>query len=125
MERGFEYRKRSRQERLEIRRRAALKRRVRILATVFTFVFLFLSVISANLIIANAGQGYDKEYQKLYTSVVVESGETVWEIASEHITPEYGTLSELIDEISFINNLDDACTIKAGTVLIIPYYSEV
>lgn len=125
MEHNLTYSQKCRQERLERRRRAALKRRVRTMATVFSFMFLVITAISANAIIANAGQGYEREYQKLYTSVVVEQGETVWEIAEENMTPGYDTVIDLIEEISFINGLDDSCTIKSGSVLIVPYYGEV
>lgn len=124
MEHKFEYRQKSRQERLEARRRAAFKKRVHALATVFTFVFLFISVISANAIIANAGDGYEKSYQKLYTSITVERGETVWDIATEHMNPGYDTIDELIEEIGFINGLDESYTIQTGSMLMIPYYAE-
>ncbi len=123
MDHNFTYRQKVRQERLEARRRAALRRRVRILTTVFTFAILFITVISANSIIANAGQGYEKNYQKLYTSVIVERGETVWDIATEYISPGY-EVDELIEEIGFINGLDEEYTIQSGTMLMIPYYAE-
>lgn len=125
MERNYTYSHRARQERLELRRKQAFRRRVRTLSTVFVFVFIFISVISANAIIANAGQGYEKEYQKLYTSVVVESGETVWAIAAENMTAGYESINMLIEEIGFINSLDESYTIQTGTVLIVPYYGEV
>lgn len=125
MERNYADRQSIRQERLELRRRQAFRRKVRMLSTVFTFTFLFIAVISANSIIANAGEGYEKEYQKMYTSIVVENGETVWDIASENMNNGYDSIIELVEEIGFINGLDDVYTIKAGSVLIIPYYGEV
>ncbi len=124
MENNFYYRQKMRHERLEARRRAAVRRRVRTLVTVFTFVFLFISVVSANAVIAKAGDGYEKDYQKFYTGVTVERGETVLEIASEHITPGYESVDELVEEIAFINGLDDSYTIKSGTMLMIPYFAE-
>lgn len=124
MENNFYYRQKMRQERLEARRRAAARRRVRTLVTVFTFVFLFISVISANAVIAKAGDGYEKDYQKFYTGIIVERGETVLELASEHMTPGYESVDELVEEIAFINGLDDSYTIKSGTMLMIPYFAE-
>ena len=121
---NFYHRQKMRQERLEARRRAAARRRVRTMVTVFTFVFLFITVISANAVIAKAGDGYEKNYEKYYTSVIVERGETVLEIASEHMTPGYESVDELVEEIAFINGLDDEYMIKSGTVLMIPYYAE-
>ena len=125
MERNFTYRQRCRQERLELKCRQTFRRRVRILTTVFTFAFLVIAIISTNSITANAGQGYGKEYQKLYKSIVVETGDTVWDIASENMNTGFESISELVEEIGFINGLDDVYTIKSGSVLIIPYYGEV
>lgn len=121
MEYNFEYRQKSRLERLEARRRAAHRRRVRMLTTVFTFTFFFISIISANAIIANAGE---KNYEKMYTSVIVERGETVWGLAAEYMTPGYAQVQDLVEEIGFINGLDDTYTIQSGTMLMIPYYIE-
>lgn len=125
MERNYTYKQSMRQERLVAKRRQAFRRRVHTLVTVFTFLVLFTTIISANAIIANAGQGYEKEYQKLYTSVVIEKGETVWDIATENMTTGYDSISELVEEIGFINRLDDTYTIQSGSVLIVPYYDEV
>ena len=124
MEYNFEYRQKARQYRLEERRRAAFGRRVRLLTTVCTFTFLFISIISANAIIANAGDGYEKNYVKMYTSVVVERGDTVWDIAKEYAVPGYTTVTEVVEEVKFINGLNDACSIQTGSLLIIPFYAE-
>lgn len=125
MEHNFEYRQYMRQTRLRARQRAALQRKIRLLATVCSVLFLALTVISANAVIANAGQGYEKEYQKLYTSIEVEHGDTVWSIACEHMTPGYESVEALMQEIAYINSLDDACSIQCGRFLMIPYYVEV
>ena len=124
MEHNFEYRQKARQYRLEERRRAAFGRRVRLLTTVCTFAFLFISIISANAIIANAGDGYEKNYVKMYTSVVVERGDTVWDIAKEYAVPGYTTVTEVVEEVKFINGLNDSCSIQTGSLLIIPFYAE-
>lgn len=124
MEYNFEYRQKARQARLEERRRAAFGRRVRLLTTVCTFTFLFISIISANAIIANAGDGYEKNYVKMYTGVVVERGDTVWDIATEYAVPGYTTVTEVVEEVKFINGLDDAYSIQTGSILMIPFYAE-
>ena len=124
MEHNFEYRQKARQARLEERRRAAFGRRVRLLTTVCTFTFLFISIISANAIIANAGDGYEKNYVKMYTSVVVERGDTVWDIAREYAVPGYTTVTEVVEEVKFINGLNDAYSIQTGSLLMIPFYAE-
>ncbi len=122
MERSFEYRQRIRREKLQRRQRAAFERRVRSLTAFLTIAFLFVSVISANAIIANAGDGYEKNLDKMYTSVIVETNDTVWQIASEYAEPGYNTVAELVEEIGYINSLDESYTIKCGMMLMVPYY---
>jgi len=124
MEHNFYYRQKMRQERLEARRIQAERRRIRSLVTVFTFLFLVISVVSANAVIAKAGDGYEKHYEKFYTSVIVERGETVTDIAEEHMTPGYDSVEELVAEIAFINGLNEEYMIKSGAMLMIPYFSE-
>ena len=124
MERNYSYKQRIERERLEIRRKQIARRKIHTLVTSFSLLLLLTTIISANVIIANAGQGYEKNYQKLYTSVVVEAGETVWEIAVENMAVGYDSINELVEEIGFINGLDDAYSIKEGSTLIIPYYDE-
>lgn len=125
MDNNFKYRQALRQERLYARQQAARARRIRYIALVSTFVFLFISIIGANLVIAKAGQGFEKSYQKQYMVIDVEKGDTVWSIANEYMSPGYEEVAELVEEIGFINNLDDAYSVQAGKVLMIPYFAEI
>ena len=63
------------------------------------------------------------ELNKYYTSITVESGDTLWDIAKEYRKSETSDINSYIDEIKSINNLvtDD---ITAGQNLIIVYYAE-
>lgn len=60
----------------------------------------------------------------IYTieSIMIEEGDSLWKIASEHYTYEFGSIKQYISEIKRINNLysDD---ITAGCYLIVPYYA--
>ena len=60
---------------------------------------------------------------KYYTSITVESGDTLWDIAKEYRKSETSDINSYIDEIKSINNLvtDE---ITAGQNLIIVYYAE-
>ncbi len=89
------------------------------------FLIIGITFISAKALIVNAEQNSTKTYQKMYTSVVVESGDTVWNIAEENMSPGYKELTDLVEEIGFINGLDEAYSIRSGSVIIIPYYGEV
>ena len=125
MEHNFQYRQSLRQEKLLARQRAARVRRIRFFTIVFAFLFLFISVIGANAIIADAGQGFEKAYEKQYMVIEIAKGDTVWSIATNHMTPGYETVSELVTEIGFINNLDDTYSVQSGKILMIPYYAEI
>ena len=93
---------------------------------VITSIILMLAVtfISAKALTVKAEQCSDKTYQKMYTSVVVKSGDSVWNIAEENMTLGYDNITDLVEEIRFINGLDEDCSIRYGSVIIIPYYGE-
>ncbi len=125
MEHNFTYNQKTRQERLTFRRRRAFRKSMHTLVSVLVLFVMVLTVISANAVIARAGEGYEKQYEKQYVGVLVESGDTVWDIASEQLSVGYDTIAELVEEIGFINDLNSSYEIQSGSVLIIPYYCEV
>lgn len=120
----FEYKKRIRQERLECRRRAVRRRRVRTEVLVIA-IFSVICIFSANAIISEAGAGCCTSYTKQYTKVVVEQGETVWSIAEAYASENVHSHAELVEEIGFINGLNDTYDIWEDELLIVPYYVEV
>ena len=63
------------------------------------------------------------ELNKYYTSITVESGDTLWDIAREYKKSETSDINSYIDEIKSINNLTSD-NITAGQNLIIVYYAE-
>lgn len=68
----------------------------------------------------NAGNGF-----KYYTSVVIEPGETLWNLADEYIDyNHYKDKNKYVAEVQRINHLDSDYTIYAGQMLIVPYYSD-
>lgn len=61
---------------------------------------------------------------KYYTSITVEAGENLWDIADEYIDYDiYENKNKYIAEVQSINHLDESGTIVAGQMLIVPYYS--
>ncbi len=79
-------------------------------------VFLFIS--SAN----TAKAGTEMRY-KYYTSIQIDSGMSLWEIAEEYMTEEYDSQEEYIREVKNINHLKDDL-LYAGSYLCVPYYSS-
>lgn len=56
-----------------------------------------------------------------FKSVPVTSKDTLWSIASENYSEEYGSLKDYIQEIKRCNSLQSD-NIKAGSSLIVPVY---
>jgi LysM repeat protein len=59
---------------------------------------------------------------KYYTSVTVQTGETLWDIANIYMSDEFSSVQKYIDEVKSINHLTDD-RIYAGEELIVPHYS--
>lgn len=92
-----------------------------LLVAVFIIGFLvFLLFQTSN--IANAGTPNSVRH-KYYTSVEIESGSSLWEIAEEYMTEEYDSVEEYIKEVKQINHLTEDL-IYEGAYLCVPYYSS-
>ncbi|HJD40094.1 MAG TPA: LysM peptidoglycan-binding domain-containing protein [Candidatus Blautia stercoripullorum] len=91
-------------------------------------VLLCVAVIAAIAIsfsmasTAEAGTAESSRY-KYYTSIQVEPGSSLWDIAEKYASSEYESLEAYIREVRRINHLDGD-TIYAGSYLCIPYYSS-
>lgn len=60
---------------------------------------------------------------KYYKSIVVESGDTIWDYAKEYAHKDYyESYESYIKEVIRINKMQDD-SIQSGQYLIIPYYS--
>ena len=87
----------------------------------FVIIFLvFLLFQTSN--ITNAGTQNSIRH-KYYTSVEIEQGSSLWEIAEEYITEEYDSVDEYIKEVKQINHLTEDL-IYEGAYLCVPYYSS-
>lgn len=60
---------------------------------------------------------------KYYTSVTIEPGDTLWNIADDFYAEGYDSHADYIDEVMHINHLESKDEIVSGTTLVIPYYS--
>lgn len=83
-------------------------------------VLLFMIVIFTSFIFTFNVEG-NTEKNKIYTSVQVEEGDSLWSIAKTYYTEDFDDYNELIDEIKTINNMSSD-TIKVGCYIIVPYY---
>lgn len=91
-----------------------------LLAVLATACMIFICAVSYRSIRTNASSGF-----KYYTSVTVENGETLWDIADEYVDYNYyKNKNSYITEVQRINHLDENCCLVAGQTIILPYYSS-
>ena len=99
------------------------KQRKTSLAALLCFAVLAAFIVSFAMVnTAEAGTRESSRY-KYYTSIQVEPGSNLWEIAKEYASSEYEDLEEYIQEVRQINHLDQD-VIYAGSYLCIPYFSS-
>ena len=90
------------------------------------WVAAFMIVVSVFLIAGNqlkahevqASSAYDQHVY--YTSVEIQPGDTLWDIADEYMGTMYENKNEYIREVKRINHMRTD-SIKAGSYLIVPY----
>jgi cell division protein YceG involved in septum cleavage len=89
-----------------------------IMAVLFIVIFAVCIVTVLNTVTAQ-GDGVHKE--KCYKSIMIEYGDTLWDIAGEYYDSSVYTIPEYIDELKSINGLktDD---IKSGSYLVVSYF---
>lgn len=62
----------------------------------------------------------DQTVYTYYKSIEIQPGDTLWDIAEETITSEYDSVSEYVQVLKDMNNLDSD-DIQAGQYLMIAY----
>lgn len=60
---------------------------------------------------------------KYYTSIEVESGDTLWSIAERYADEEYISIPDYVAELKYMNNMISD-TIVEGHFLTVAYYSD-
>ena len=88
-----------------------------------TCVLGIIIAFSANFFSKNVKAENDEQLHKYYTFYTVEPGDSLWEVADEYCELGYKDQSDYIDEVMFINHLDDSNDIISGETLVLPYYS--
>ncbi len=94
-----------------------------IIALILGIVLAF-SVLGTNAQATGADQATDPCY-KYYKELYVQSGDTLWTIAEQYTDGSVSEVQHYISEIRTINNMHSLETLKAGTYIIVPYYSDV
>lgn len=112
-----------RKQTISFKRAAAIHRNI--LLALLTSIFVLACVlIGSSMGASSQSEAAQNESYKYYTSVEIEKGDTLWNIAEEYITPEYASIQAYVDEIKELNHLGDD-KIHSGEYLMIPYFSDV
>ena len=102
----------------KIRRRGINRRASYVIFTAIAVIFIVFTLYPNK---SNA-QSQDGASYKYFHKIYVESGDTLWSIASENKSDKEST-TDYIKEVKSINKLksDD---LYAGQMLVVPYYDE-
>ncbi len=104
---------------LRLRRERRRKAAAASLTVLFTICVIIICAISYGTIKSNASGGF-----KYYTSVTVEAGENLWNMADKYIDYDfYKDKNSYIAEVLSINHLDADQALVPGQNLVVPYYS--
>lgn len=103
------------------RRRAVRNQRLVVISVAVVVLFVVLGSVLFGTIKAQAAP-IETSY-KYYTSIQIEKGDTLWDIAEIYVTDDYTDMQEYIEEICAINHISEN-HIHAGQYITIPYYSN-
>lgn len=103
-----------------IRRIRQLRRRASI-AFVTLCISILIGILGCGFLSKAQTDSAEISY-KYFTSVLVESGDTLYSIAQEYADEHYSSIDAYIEEVCLTNHLMDM-EICAGDYLVIPYYS--
>ena len=107
-----------------LRKREAVVRRQRGLIAIAIILVVALGILLSSSMNTLASSEKDiSSYNKYYTSIRVESGDTLWTIADEYVGGFNVSKSDYIAEVCQINGISED-NIYAGANIIVPYYSQ-
>ncbi|MFG6357566.1 MAG: LysM peptidoglycan-binding domain-containing protein [Acetatifactor sp.] len=97
--------------------------RIFILAGI-TFVLVLAFTLSYHALLAHANTGLQDISYKYYTSIQIQPGDTLWELADRYADSEhYDSHAQYMEEVIRMNHLSGE-RVYAGDYLILPYYSD-
>ena len=109
---------------MRVRRSIIRKQKITGIATMAAVVLTGLILTSVLFGTIKAQAAPAEPSYKYYTSIQIQTGDTLWSIAGVYMTGEYPSIDAYIDEVCSINHIAPD-EIHAGQYLTIPYYSDV
>ena len=99
------------------RRKMALRRRIRMVIAAFILILIGILVIPVSRFKVAAGE--KNRHQVEYKTYVVQSGDTLWGLADDHMGENFKNHQDYIMDVMRANGMNQAY-IYAGQLLIIP-----
>lgn len=99
------------------------KKRIFILLSTVLFIAISSAVFGSSFSDAHGNAQESPITYKYYKSIVIQPGDTLWDIALEYKTDDYGSTQEYVDELKEINSLESD-SIQESQYLMIAYYDE-
>lgn len=99
------------------------ERRRTIVIVIFTLCLIAALTVTFGSFLSKAKEKEaDLVYYKYYTSVEIQPGDTLWDLADEYLE-HYESKASYIKEVCRLNSLPGGDKIVSGESLILPYYS--
>ncbi len=105
-----------------IARRKQVRRQKYLMFTVLFLLVLLIGLLSVRAF-AYAEESTDPNRVKQYRSITIYAGDSLYQISTTHMTPEYSDPMAYAQEVAFINHMDPDAPLIPGNHLIIPYYT--
>lgn len=107
-----------------LRRKRIQELKQKLTLLIVSVLFILIVSIAFGSIKTNATtQDLALKPYKYFTSYTIKYNDTLWNIASQYMDGHYETIQDYIDEVERMNHID-ADDIKAGTTIMLPYYSD-
>lgn len=105
----------------KLRRQREIRRKI--IISTFTLSIIIVLMLSFHTIITKANTDMDMSF-KYYTNIMIEYGDTLWNIADNYIDDEfYQSKQAYVNEVMSINHLQDE-NVKSGQYIVVPYYAS-
>lgn len=106
-----------------LRRRARALQVQRQLLALAAVIIVCLAILLGGAVRALASSDSGAKLHKYYTSVRVERGDTLWELADSYTVEGLMDREDFIREVSRLNRLTDG-QIHSGAYIVVPYYAK-
>ena len=103
-----------------MKRAAELRRHIILVSLVLISLIFVLTIFSVK---SNASEDPDSVEYKHYLSVEIMPGDSISSIADEYMSSGYSSVDSLVNEILYVNNLNETTVLISGNYLIVPVYS--